>query len=172
MSQNLQRQGRILVGLVLGCTLGTSTGYGETPQPSSTKAPGVWNSAHVEAGGQRPPSATLVNPDAGKSEAAKTGAELFQAMHCDGCHGEDASGSVGPNLGDGRWIFGGSDAAVFQSIYYGRPNGMPAFGGVLGETGVWQIVTYLRTLSPPPDMPTESFEPQSSTATGRASSSH
>jgi len=47
---------------------------------------------------------------------------------------------------------------VFMSIYYGRPKGMPGFGGVLGEDGVWQLVTYLRSLAPPPNLPTQSWE--------------
>jgi mono/diheme cytochrome c family protein len=47
---------------------------------------------------------------------------------------------------------------VFSSIYYGRPKGMPAFGGALGAEGVWTLVTYLRSLTPPPDVPTESWQ--------------
>src|SRR5207302_11083432 len=52
-----------------------------------------------------------------------------------GCHGGAASGFIGPDLADGRWRYGGSDAEVFSSIYYGRPKGTPAFGGVLGPRG-------------------------------------
>ena len=88
---------------------------------------------------------------------AKQGALLFATMHCDGCHGGDASGWVGPDLADKRWRYGGSDAEVFSSIYYGRPKGMPAFGGVLGTEGVWTLVTYLRSLPAPADVPTESW---------------
>jgi len=35
---------------------------------------------------------------------------------------------------------------------------MPAFGGMLGVEGVWTLVTYLRSLPPPPDVPTESWQ--------------
>jgi cytochrome c oxidase cbb3-type subunit 3 len=80
-------------------------------------------------------------------------------MNCDGCHGGDAGGWVGPSLVDGRWRYGGTDEEVFSSIYFGRPKGMPAFGGVLGPAGVWNIVAYLRTLPVPADAPTESWEP-------------
>ena len=79
-------------------------------------------------------------------------------MNCDGCHGASGSGAVGPNLTDGRWRYGGSDSAVFTSIYYGRPKGMPAFGGKLGTDGVWTLVTYLRALPPSPDNATESWQ--------------
>jgi cytochrome c oxidase cbb3-type subunit 3 len=85
---------------------------------------------------------------------------MFAAMNCDGCHGGDALGWVAPSLSDGRWRFGGSDAEVFSSIYYGRAKGMPAFGGALGTEGVWVLVTYLKSLPVPEGEATESWEPQ------------
>jgi cytochrome c oxidase cbb3-type subunit 3 len=100
----------------------------------------------------------LRNPHAGDAAVARSGALLFIAMNCDGCHGAEGSGWVGPNLGDGRWRYGGADGEVFSSIYYGRPRGMPAFGGTLGSEGVWTLVTYLRSLPAPPDVPTESWQ--------------
>jgi len=114
--------------------------------------------AHVAAGGIAPPGGELRNPHAGDPAVAKSGALLFSAMNCDGCHGGEGAGWVGPNLADGRWRYGGADAEVFNSIYYGRPKGMPAFGGTLGTEGVWTLVTYLRSLPLPPDVPTESWE--------------
>ena len=119
--------------------------------------PAVRAEAHLAAGGTLPSGATLTNPHTGDTAVAKQGALLFAAMNCDGCHGGDASGWVGPNLGDGRWRYGGSDAEVFSSIYFGRPKGMPAFGGVLGTEGVWTLVTYLHSLPAPADVPTESW---------------
>ena len=104
------------------------------------------------------PGATPRNPHAGDAAVVRNGALLFTTMNCDGCHGGDASGWVGPNLGDGRWRYGGADAEIFSSIFYGRPKGMPAFGGTLGAEGVWTLVTYLRSLQPPPDLPTEAWQ--------------
>jgi cytochrome c oxidase cbb3-type subunit 3 len=78
-------------------------------------------------------------------------------MNCDGCHGGGAVGWVGPSLVDGRWRYGGTDGAVFQSIYYGRPRGMPAYGGILSPSAIWKIVTYLRAQPVPVDVPTESW---------------
>jgi cytochrome c oxidase cbb3-type subunit 3 len=120
--------------------------------------PGVAYPSHVAAGGRVPPGGTLHNPHAGDKAVAASGALLFTAMNCDGCHGPGGAGAVGPNLGDGRWRYGGADAEVFMSIYYGRPKGMPAFGGAIGEEGVWTLVTYLRSLPPPENLPTESWE--------------
>jgi cytochrome c oxidase cbb3-type subunit 3 len=97
------------------------------------------------------------NPFAGQDQAAKAGEKFFTAMNCDGCHGGGAVGWVGPSLSARRWRYGGSDGAVYHSIYYGRPNGMPAFGGILPSDDIWRIVTYLRTLPLPKDVPTESW---------------
>jgi cytochrome c oxidase cbb3-type subunit 3 len=128
------------------------------PQPASGVPPAVLSESHVVAGDIAPASGTLRNPHAGDAAVARSGALLFTAMNCDGCHGTDGTGWVGPDLGDGRWRYGGADAEVFNSIYYGRPRGMPAFGGALGTEGVWTLITYLRSLPPPPNVPTESWQ--------------
>ena len=127
-------------------------------QPTLAAPPAVAYEAHITAGDNAPPGGSLRNPHAGDAAVARSGALLFTAMNCDGCHGTDATGWVGPNLGDGRWRYGGADAEVFNSIYYGRPRGMPAFGGTLGIEGVWTLITYLRSLPPPPDVSTESWQ--------------
>jgi cytochrome c oxidase cbb3-type subunit III len=143
----------ILIAALLSC------GQQQSSTPAGPAAPpAVAYEAHILAGENPPPAGTLRNPHDGDAAIARSGALLFNAMNCDGCHGTDGSGWVGPNLGDGRWRYGGADPEVFSSIYYGRPHGMPAFGGTLGSEGVWTLVTYLRSLSPPADIPTESWQ--------------
>jgi cytochrome c oxidase cbb3-type subunit III len=146
--------------LAVCAVLSSCAPHGASPAPPSTSAvpPAVRYEAHLAAGGIAPRGGELRNPHAGDAAVAKSGALLFIAMNCDGCHGGDGAGWVGPNLADGRWRYGGADAEVFNSIYYGRPKGMPAFGGALGEEGVWTLVTYLRSLPVPADVPTESWE--------------
>jgi mono/diheme cytochrome c family protein len=95
------------------------------------------------------------NPFTGDRSAAAQGAQVFVAMNCDGCHGGGAVGWVGPSLVDGRWRYGGSDGALFHSIFYGRPRGMPAYGGILSADAIWRVVTWLRTQPLPQDVPTE-----------------
>jgi cytochrome c len=114
--------------------------------------------AHVFAGGVRPPSAGPRKPHVPGAEHATAGARLFTSMNCDGCHGSGATGFAGPSLVDGRWRYGGADEAVFDSIFYGRPKGMPAYGGVLGSEGVWMIVSYLKAQPVPSVVPTTSYE--------------
>src|SRR2546425_964379 len=123
-----------------------------TRSPTAAPTAGsTWRCMPVSAG------AAPSNPHQGDHAVANSGALLFAAMNCDGCHGGDGSGWVGPNLADGRWRYGGADAEVYNSIYYGRPKGMPAFGGALGAEGVWTLVTYIRSLPVPGDVPTESW---------------
>jgi len=128
-----------------------------TPPTAATPA-AVRYESHIAAGDRLPVGATPDNPLRSDPQAPKAGAMLFTAMNCDGCHGADGSGWVGPNLADGRWRYGGADAEIFSSIYYGRPKGMPAFGGALGPTGVWNIVAYLKSLPVPAGEATESWE--------------
>jgi cytochrome c oxidase cbb3-type subunit 3 len=136
-------------------------GCSRSPAPASpsqaSAPPAIRYEAHIAAGGQLPDGAVPTNPMAGEAAKAQAGGQLFTAMNCDGCHGGGASGWVGPSLSDGRWRYGGSDAEIFASIYYGRPKGMPAFGGRLGTDGAWTLVTYLKSLTPKEDVATESW---------------
>ncbi len=146
-----------VLGALLG--LGACGRPSGTPSGQTAAAPAaVRYESRIDAGGELPTGAILHDPTAGDAATIQAGATLFSAMNCDGCHGGGGTGWVGPSLTDGRWRYGGSDSAVFASIYYGRPKGMPAFGGKLGIDGVWTLVTYLKSLPVPPDIATESFE--------------
>jgi len=135
--------------------------HAAAPAPAAVSPPpAVRYEAHLAAGGILPGGGTLRNPHASDPAVARSGAQLFLAMNCDGCHGAGAVGFTAPDLADGRWRYGGADAEVFSSIYYGRPKGMPAFGGALGTEGVWTIVTYLRSLPVPASVATESWVDQ------------
>lgn len=97
------------------------------------------------------------NPFEGDSASAAEGGRLYSTMNCDGCHAGGALGSTGPSLVDGRWRYGASDGALFHSIYYGRPKGMPAYGGMLSADAIWKIVTYVRLQPVPSLVPTETW---------------
>lgn len=105
-----------------------------------------------------PPAAPRSNPYSGDANAAATGEKLFAAMNCDGCHGGGALGFTAPSLADGRWRFGGEDGAVFDSVFHGRPLGMPAYGGMLPESVVWLLVTYVKTRPVPREVPTMAWQ--------------
>lgn len=112
---------------------------------------------HVAAGRLPPPARTMDNPYQSDAQFIASGKQLFITMHCDGCHGAGAIGAVGPSLADGRWRYGGSSAEIFESIFAGRTNGMPAYGGVLPKEAIWQLVTYLEALTPDEDPATVEF---------------
>ena len=95
------------------------------------------------------------DPYAGNAGAAVEGRQLFVQYNCSGCHGGRAGGGMGPSLRDSAWIYGNSDAQIYESIFVGRPNGMPTWGAKISADQIWKIITYLRTLGTPqePDAP-------------------
>ena len=125
---------------------GTASGTAEEKQADRIPAGGVLPPANA-LNAKRPAN---LNPDAG--------ANLFSSMNCDGCHGGGGEGFVGPSLIDGRWRYGGTPAELYQTIFYGRPRGMPAYGGVMAPEGIWQIVTFLRSLPVRNDLTTERWK--------------
>lgn len=85
------------------------------------------------------------NPFEGKPEAIKEGEQIFDAK-CADCHGGDAMGQSGPDLTDGTWIYGGSDADVFETISNGRKGGMPSWRSELKADDIWKVIAYVRSL--------------------------
>ena len=109
---------------------------------------------------------TLRNPLARDKQAAAAGKSLFVNYNCADCHGADGSGAMGPSLQDGRWHYGGSDGELFQSIYEGRPTGMPAWGGRISDDQIWLLVSYVQSLSAGHDATTEDFGGETQERTG------
>lgn len=86
--------------------------------------------------------APAVNPYAGSEQAAEEGEEMYENF-CAACHGNHLKDpTVGADL-KAALKYGDSPADLFQSVNEGRPNGMPSFGGQLGEDRIWKIVTYV-----------------------------
>jgi cytochrome c oxidase cbb3-type subunit 3 len=137
--------------------LAAATACGRETDARATAPGAIRYEQHVTAGTRAPAGDSLRNPMAGDSAAAALGQKLFSSMNCDGCHGGGATGWAAPSLVDGRWRYGGADAALFHSVYYGRPRGMPAYGGLLDEASIWQLVAYLKSQPAPADVPTQSW---------------
>jgi cytochrome c oxidase cbb3-type subunit III len=108
----------------------------------------------------------LTNPFERNAKALATGAQLYVAYNCIDCHGAEGSGSIGPSLADGRWHYGGRADEVFESIYQGRPDGMPAWGGRIATDQIWMLVTYVRSLNAGRDLSTENFTGRTVERTG------
>jgi cytochrome c oxidase cbb3-type subunit 3 len=107
----------------------------------------------------------VTNPYEGDKHAIAVGGQLFVGYNCLDCHGADGSGAMGPSFQDGRWHFGGSAGEVFESIYQGRPDGMPAWGGRISNDQIWMLTAYVRSLSSK-DLSTENFTGKTVERTG------
>ncbi|HEU5154799.1 MAG TPA: c-type cytochrome [Gemmatimonadales bacterium] len=149
---------RCITAMIAGVVVAAAACKAGPEATQQAAAPGTPSADRIPAGGVAPPANALaaarpakLNPDAGGS--------LFGSMNCDGCHGGGAIGWVGPSLVDGRWRYGGSDEDIFTSIFYGRPKGMPAYGGVVGTDGVWLLVAYIKSQAVPAVVPTTSWLP-------------
>jgi cytochrome c oxidase cbb3-type subunit 3 len=80
-------------------------------------------------------------------QAQAMGERLF-LNNCAQCHGSDAGGARGfPNLRDRDWLYGGEPEAIKASITNGRNGIMPALGAALGDDGVRNVASYVRSLS-------------------------
>jgi cytochrome c(L) len=86
------------------------------------------------------------NPYADDVTAIREGRRLYNWYNCSGCHGDHGGGGMGPSLRDSTWVYGGTDAAIFRSIFDGRTKGMPAWGTKLPAEQVWKLVAYIRTM--------------------------
>jgi cytochrome c oxidase cbb3-type subunit 3 len=69
---------------------------------------------------------------------------------CAGCHGIDGKGNQAlgaPNLTDNIWLYGGSTAAITDSVAKGRAGVMPPWRDILGEDKVHVLSAYVYSLS-------------------------
>ena len=82
------------------------------------------------------------------AEAAESVTELYQ-QQCASCHGETGEGDRtqgAPNLTDGEWLFGGSERAIYDTIYNARNSHMPAWQDRLDDASIKALAVYVHTL--------------------------
>ena len=86
------------------------------------------------------------NPFAGNAEVAAAGERVYKAA-CQTCHGGNGTGDRGPALNSGKFGHGAKDGEIFLNVRNGLPGTqMPPFAKLSTEQ-VWQLVTYIRSLS-------------------------
>jgi len=91
-------------------------------------------------------SDTTRNPLGSSPAAVAAGRAVFDQT-CQACHGPGATGDRGPALNTGAFSRGSEDGDLFHTIREGLPGTqMPPFSG-LTDQQVWQVVSYLRSLS-------------------------
>jgi cytochrome c oxidase cbb3-type subunit 3 len=170
----------LALGVMTGC--GGESDAAQAPAAKKTAAsPSPGGSGYVDGGDSMrfvdhpenlpvgfPPGGrmlSLINPYEGDKRALGVGAQLYVSYNCIDCHGADGSGAMAPAFTDGRWHFGGSPAAVFESIYQGRPDGMPQWGGRISNNEIWMLTAYVRSLASK-DLSTENFTGKTIERTG------
>lgn len=67
-------------------------------------------------------------------------------LHCAGCHGPKGREGRAPNLADNPYRNGAGDAALFRVVRFGI-RGTEMRGTRFPDKRVWQLVSYLQTLS-------------------------
>ena len=163
MSSRFRIELALLAALALaGCN---RVDHREGQAPAGSGAVPVPDVALIPAGGVMD---TRPNPRAepyyGKAAAVVEGKQIYNAMNCVGCHA-NGGGAIGPALMDDKWIYGGRLDQIYDTIFYGRANGMPAWGGKLGDDQIWKLAAYVRSLSGQPSKDSVNSRAESMSAT-------
>jgi cytochrome c oxidase cbb3-type subunit 3 len=101
--------------------------------------------------GAQPDPPQIKNPVQGDPNAEQRGMTYFVNFNCVGCHAPNGGGGMGPALSNNLFTYGSQPENIYLSIYQGRPNGMPSWGGVLPDSVIWDLVTYIGKISNEPN---------------------
>jgi len=93
----------------------------------------------------------MENPLKNDPDAVARGMKDFDSFNCSGCHMGNGGGGMGPALSNRNWIYRDSPANIYLSIAQGRSAGMPAYGAMLPDRTIWELVAYIQSLSDSPD---------------------
>jgi cytochrome c oxidase cbb3-type subunit 3 len=139
---------RVLALVALAALAGCDKQADNAP-PAGAGVPAQRDVALVPAGGSL---ATAPNPLArpyyNSASAVVEGMRIYNDMNCVGCH-FNGGGGIGPPLMDDQWVYGGRLDQIYDTVYFGRANGMPAWGGKLTDDQIWKVAAYVRSMSLP-----------------------
>ncbi|HVL66492.1 MAG TPA: c-type cytochrome [Vicinamibacterales bacterium] len=113
--------------------------------PAAASRPASVQLTPLEPGAPAPRE-RMLGPYQENAYGIAEGKRLFVAYNCNGCHAH-GGGGIGPPLMDDKWIYGSEPDQIYSTIAQGRPNGMPAFGAKVPSQHIWQLVSYVQTLS-------------------------
>ena len=105
----------------------------------------------MQVSGLNPGANSIPTPPPGNmyqesAYAVSEGQKLYEQYNCVGCHAHGGGGIRAP-LMDNNWIYGSEAGNVFTTIMQGRPNGMPSFRNRIPGYQVWEIASYVRSMS-------------------------
>ena len=92
-------------------------------------------------------SPNMPNPLKDDPDAVARGEMDFDNFNCSGCHMARGGGGMGPALSDNIWIYRDSPANIYLDIAQGRAAGMPAFGAMLPDRTIWELVAYIQSIA-------------------------
>jgi len=100
--------------------------------------------------GDRAVAPDIKNPLENDPDAPTRGMKAFDTFNCSGCHAANGAGGMGPALSNDIWLHRSSAANIYLTIAQGRSRGMPAFGTLLPERTVWELVSYIQSIAEKP----------------------
>ena len=100
--------------------------------------------------GNVPVDPQLKSPVGDDPQAIQRGMQYFTMFNCVGCHAPNGAGGMGPPLSGRPLLYGAEPAQIYLTIYQGRPRGMPAWGAMLPDNIIWDIVAYVRNIGRQP----------------------
>jgi len=92
----------------------------------------------------------IKNPLADDPNAAQRGMKDFDAFNCSGCHAANGAGGMGPSLSNDSCVYRSSPANIYLTIVQGRSKGMPAWGAMLPDKVIWELVSYIQSIGEKP----------------------
>lgn len=103
--------------------------------------------------GGNPEAAKVQNPVASTPESVAQGRRVYQRL-CSRCHGPQGKGDGGggaqpADLTDDQWDYGSSDGEIFAAIHNGTSVDMEGYAERIGDTDIWNVVNYIRSIGPP-----------------------
>jgi cytochrome c oxidase cbb3-type subunit 3 len=92
----------------------------------------------------------IPNPMANDPSSVERGMKYFTQFNCVGCHAPNGGGGMGPALSNRFFKYGSEPANIFLTISHGRPLGMPSWGAFLPDEVIWDLVSYIQSISDAP----------------------
>lgn len=92
----------------------------------------------------------IENPKANDPSSVQRGMLYFIQFNCVGCHAANGGGGMGPALSNRFFKFGAEPANIYLTIAHGRPLGMPSWGALLPDDVIWDLVSYIGSISNAP----------------------
>ena len=110
---------------------------------------------HPSTPHRHPEAQKLKNP-VPSDEASIAEGRKYYLLQCASCHGQSGkgdgsmalAGGTPSNLVDETWDHGSSDGEIFVAIRDGVSSDMESYKDKLTEKQIWQVVNFIRSLSP------------------------